>query len=79
MRYAHDLGGPQPEACELCGTIQPVSELRSVEVDGLRTALVCSTTRSCRGYQATRPFIQGQDFELEPFELQQHTASLFDE
>ena len=38
-----DTSQPQPEVCQLCGTLVPSSGLSISDVEGLRGAAICST------------------------------------
>ena len=43
----HDFSQPQPEICEVCGTVRPGAEMRVV--DGVT---VCSSTHTCQTFRS---------------------------
>lgn len=42
----------QPEVCDLCATIVGGARLMRVDVQGLRSAMVCDETLGCRMYRS---------------------------
>lgn len=48
-----DVDKPQPEICQVCGSLVEGELLEVATVDGIRGLRVCNTTRSCRMRHST--------------------------